>query len=66
MIPKGTKVRLKTSNGGDAVVQLASGYTPTYGCWFTGFSLAGHLNATDFYRNSDDITSVEPVDEAAA
>lgn len=59
---KGTKVRLKTSNGGDAIVRLASMYSPTYGCWFTGFRLDGTLQLNSFYRNADDIVSIEAVE----
>lgn len=64
-IAKGTKVRLRTSNGGDAVVRLASMYTPTYGCWFASFANDGTPTGHSFYRNSDDIVSVEPIAEAA-
>lgn len=61
MIPNGTLVRLRTTNGGDATVLVAGnidghdGYRPTYGCWFS-WPVSGH----SFYVEAERIASVEP------
>lgn len=55
VIAKGTRVRLRTTNGGDCVVVLAETYRPTFACTF--LAPEGHW----FVVLADRIRSVEVV-----
>ncbi len=62
MIPVGTKVRLRTVNGGDCIVYVASTpYTPSYGQWFRHFRHDGTewQPNNDFWVEATRIASVE-------
>lgn len=62
-IARGALVRLRTRNGGDCIVRLASDYKPTYSCWFTGHAHNGDILDHSFIRNADDIVTVTAVPE---
>lgn len=52
-IPKGTLVRLQTTNGGDTIVTVVNTYRPSYGGWFSLYGL------DTFYVEPTRIKSVE-------
>jgi hypothetical protein len=62
MIPKQTLVRVKTTNGGEAVAELLENYRGTYDAVISVGSSAAHYAVIPSYR----IVSVEIVEGAAS
>lgn len=61
-IPVGTKVRLRTVNGGNCIAYVShSDYRPTYGQWFRHFRHDGEgwQANNDFWVEASRIASVE-------
>lgn len=59
VIKAGTRVRLRTSNGGDTICELATDYRPTYGCEFRQIRDNGTVSDRRWFRLADDIVSVD-------
>lgn len=59
VIKAGTRVRLRTTNGGDTICELATDYRPTYGCEFRQIRDNGTVSDRRWFRLADDIVSVD-------
>lgn len=59
VILAGTRVRLRTVNGGDTICELATTYRPGEGCEFRQITESGTVTSRRWYRHVEDILSVD-------
>lgn len=59
VILAGSRVRLRTVNGGDTICMLATTYRPGDGCEFRAIADSGTVSDRRWYRYADDIISVD-------